>query len=311
MKKLMKKFVFSLIFFVVLVLTLASCGFNKEKSEEAKINIVVTIFPQYDFVRQLTEGVDSIKVNMLIPPGADVHCFEPTPQDFVDIEKSDLLIYCGGKSDAWIEKILKSSKKDAKKTMSMVDVVKSCSTSNKLKQLIEKDEHVWTSPLNCITIVKSLTKKLCEIDGKNALKYNENMEKYVQKLLKLHESFKDVVAERKRDFIVFADRFAFLHFVNEYGLKYYALYNNCNSKADVSPKDVSKIIEKIKKNKVPLILKLDQSEYKLAESISKETGVKVKTFYSCHNCSKKDFENGETVLDMFSKNVKTLKEALH
>ncbi len=306
----MKKLFFSFIFFIVFVLTLVSCNVKSDKNEGKKTKIVATIFPQYDFIRQLTLGVDSVEVKMLISPGVDVHCFEPTPQNLIDIENADLFIYCGGKSDDWVNKILKSVNKKEKSLVSLVDVVKNDIDGNVYEKLVEKDDHVWTSPLNCIKIIKSLKEKLCEIDGKNASKYSENMNNYIGKFLNLHENFKNVVKNRKRDFIVFADRFPFLHFVNEYGLKYVSAYESCSSKSDVNPKTVSKIVKQIEKYGVPLILKLDQSSSKIAKTISKETGIDAKTFYSCHSCSKEDFERGVTVLDMFSKNVKTLKEAL-
>ena len=92
-------------------------------AENDKINIVVTTFPCYDFVRATTKDIPNIQIKMLIKPGAEIHSFDPTPQDLIAIQKSDLFIYNGGESDHWVNEILISMGENAPKTLRLIESV--------------------------------------------------------------------------------------------------------------------------------------------------------------------------------------------
>lgn len=309
----MKRFFLSFAVFVCFLLFILGCSFNngKDSYSNCRVKIVTTMFPHYDFARQITKNVDGVRVKMLIPPGVDAHSFEPSAGDIREVKDADLFIYTGGENDVWVDRILKSLKKSSGSCLSFLDIFKDDGdvvlNSSGCKF---KDEHVWTSLPNCVKIVKCIANKICEIDKENGTKYNENMGIYLKELNRLNNSFKDVVANRKRDILVFADRFPFLYFVNCYGLKYITPYSGCSSNTDVGSLDVSNVVKVAKRENVPLILKLEQSSGALSKTIADEVGAKVKVFYSCHNCSKEDFKNGKTFLNFIEENVKTLKEAL-
>ena len=120
---------------IVLVLTvmltavfLAGCGSDKsaEKKEAAKedkrIKVVATIFPEYDFLRQI--GGEKINLSMLVPPGAETHSFEPTPKDIKKANAADLFVYVGGDSDEWVDRILKSVDNKKQSVAKLMDMVK-------------------------------------------------------------------------------------------------------------------------------------------------------------------------------------------
>ena len=86
------------------ILLLSGCGPLQEKTE--KIQIVATIFPLYDFAREIA-GEDA-EVKMLLKPGAEVHSYEPTPQDIIAIQNCDVFLYIGGESDEWVRNVLSS-----------------------------------------------------------------------------------------------------------------------------------------------------------------------------------------------------------
>ncbi len=302
----MKKFIAILFFCFSFVFIFCACGHEDKKKDEflnRNIKIITTIFPQYDFVKQLTKGVDGVEVLMLSSPGVDVHCFEPTPKDIKNIKSADMFIYVGGKNDSWVEKILDSVEGKKCRTVSLFEILKDRENL--------KDEHVWTSVLNCVKIVEFLGNKLCEIDEKNKEKYLENTKDYVGKLKDLDREFKDVVLNKKRDFVVFADKFPFTYLFEDYKIDSLKAFHNCSSKSEVSSFEIARIIEKAKANKVKFILKTEgTSDDSVAKTIARETGSKILTLNSCHTCSKKDFENGKTFLEFYRENLKTLKEAL-
>ena len=205
-------------------------GKEQNKVENEKISVVATIFPQYDFVRQIAG--ENVELKMLLKPGEETHSYEPTPQDIIAIQNSDLFIYVGGENDAWVEDILESMPDNGRKTLKLVDCVDTVEEEHvegmkeerghdhdeddaeheeheveheedeadheehgqeETHSVHEIDEHVWTSPLNAVKIVEQIKEELCEIDSENASDYEENAEAYVAQLKELDQEFQDVV----------------------------------------------------------------------------------------------------------------------
>jgi len=85
------------------------------------LRVVTTIFPQFDFVRQIAG--DRVELTMLLSPGAESHSFEPTPRDMITINNADLFIYVGGHSDTWVHPILESLDRLDMRTVALLDLV--------------------------------------------------------------------------------------------------------------------------------------------------------------------------------------------
>lgn len=175
----------------------------------------------------------------------------------------------------------------------------------------EYDEHVWTSPVNAILITEKIRDTVIKKDPQNKDAYISNAGKYISKLKTLDEDFRTIVANAKRKLFIFADRFPLLYFAKEYGLDYYAAYPGCSSGTEFSPATIAFLIDKVKSENIPVIFKIELSSGNVAQTISDETSAKILTFYSCHNISRKDFENGETYVSLMKKNINSLKEALN
>ena len=95
-------------------------------SEESdKLSIVTTIFPEYDWVREiLGDQADSADLTMLLDNGVDLHSYQPTADDIIKISECDLFLYVGGESDAWVEDALKESQNKDQKVINLLDVLK-------------------------------------------------------------------------------------------------------------------------------------------------------------------------------------------
>ena len=105
----MKKTVSIFLSFLIIcgLLSISGCGKAESfKKSDGKISVVTTIFPYYDFVRQLAG--DKADIRLLLSPGSDPHSYEPTPSDIVAIENCDIFIYNGGESDEWVDGVLSS-----------------------------------------------------------------------------------------------------------------------------------------------------------------------------------------------------------
>lgn len=316
----MKK-IFSLMIIFVLCVTGCAKEINKDNDENDKLVIMSTIYPGYDFARAITNNSNNIEVKMLLKPGAEVHDFEPTPQDIIAIKNSKIFIYVGGESDEWLEDIIGDIDTSKTKIIKLIDIVNlleeeivegmEAEDDEEDNEETEYDEHVWTSPINAIKIVKYLTDEIIKIDSDNKKLYEENSEEYIKQLEKINTEIKEIVNNSKRKEIIFGDRFPLRYFTEEYGLSYYAAFPGCSDATEASSKTITYLIKKVKEDKIPVVFHIELSNKKIAQTIAAETGAKVLEFNSAHNISQKDFDAGVTYIDIMKKNIDNLKEALN
>ena len=321
------------IFGLVLVVgLLAFLVLNREKFEQKKYSVVSTSFPGYDFARAVTKNTN-ISTKMLVKPGAETHTYEPTPQDIIDIKNADMFVYVGGDSDDWVKKVLKDV--DTKKThvVKLVDLVSTVEEEivegmededehdhnhdhdheshahkhehDEEEEGLEIDEHVWTSPKKAMEIVKKIAEVASEIDVDEKTKINDNAEKYVAEIAQvdkdLHQAIDGKISE-----IVVADRFPFRYFADEFGLKYAAAFSGCSEQTEASAKTISFLINKVKQEKIKKIYKIELSNGKIAETVSKDTGAEVLELHSAHNVTTEDFSKGVTYVDLMKRNLLAL-----
>lgn len=319
MKKVLKLMVVAIMLFSVVSLT----GCNKN-NKDTKLTIISTSFPGYDFARAVTKNSKDVEVKMLLKPGAEMHDFEPTPQDIKNIKNSDIFIYVGGDSDEWIKDVLDDIDTDKTKVIKLMDLVNVVEEEHvegmeehhhdedeEEEEDVEYDEHVWTSPINTITITNKLKDEIIKIDNDNKELYEKNANNYVNELTNIDTEIKNVVKNAKRKEIIFGDRFPLRYFVEEYKLSYYAAFPGCSEQTEASAKTISFLIDKVKADKVPVVFHIELSNEKIANTIAKETGAKVLEFKTAHNISQKDFDAGVTYVDIMKDNIKVLKEALN
>jgi zinc transport system substrate-binding protein len=305
-------------------------GAKDNKSANGKVTVTATIFPPYDFTRAIaagkTKGSSLVNLAMLLPPGAESHSFEPTPRDIINVQNSDIFIYIGGESDAWVDRILDSMDTSGIKIIRLMDavdvveeeIVEGMEEEEEEDALLalgiepepEYDEHIWTSPKNAALIVAAITEALCETDAANADAYRANAALYRAKLNELDTAFQTVVNNAKRKTIVFGDRFPFRYFADAYGLSYFAAFPGCSTETEPSAATVAFLIDKIKAEGIPVVFHIELSNERMADTIAGETGAKKRLLHAVHNISKRDFDSGVTYLELMTRNVDILREAL-
>lgn len=303
---------------------LTGCRIVKQQ-DNSKINIVTTVFASFDFARQVAG--DNANITLLIKPGSESHSYEPTPKDIIAIEECDIFIYTGGENDTWLDYILNTVDNDDIKIIKMLDLVEKYEEEHvegmeghhhshehdhsHEEGAEEWDEHVWTDPLNAIKISEKIKDVLCETDVNNKERYEENFKRYSDDLMKLDGEFESIVEKSERHELVFGDRFPLRYFVEAYGLDYYAAFPGCAAESEPSAKTVAFLIDKVKEDKIPIVFKIELSNGNIANAIANDAGVKVMTFYTCHNVSRSDFDKGETYISLMRRNLDTLREALN
>ncbi|MBR0040496.1 MAG: zinc ABC transporter substrate-binding protein [Oscillospiraceae bacterium] len=318
----MKKRILSALLGLALTLSLAACGAGQETAaaeEQLKTApvVVTTLFPAYDFARELCGGY--CEVVLLVPPGAELHSYEPTPQDIVTIESCDLLICNGGESEAWLETVLDGTEGDFS-VLSMLDCVDALEEEHKegMQDLHEEededeteyDEHVWTSPRNAAAICRAITEELCALDPNGAELYRKNCARYCAELDELDAAFRAVVARARGDCLIFADRFPARYFVEEYGLDYFAAFPGCADDAEPSARTVAFLIDRVRAEAVPAVLYIEYSDQRMADVVCEDTGCEKLLFHTCHTVSAADLAAGASYLGLMRANIETVKEAL-
>ena len=277
-------------------------------AETEKPAVVTTIFPEYDFARAVAG--ERAAIRMLLKPGAEVHTYEPTPQDIIAIDGCDLFIYGGGESDAWVEGLLASTEGDGRRALALMDCVPLLEEEGEDGEEAEYDEHVWTSPKNAMLIVQAICDALCDIDPEGETEYRANAAAYLQQLEALDQAFEAVVAAGERDTIIFGDRFPLIYFAHDYGLRYIAAFPGCSTETEPSAATMTALIRGAMDIKAPLVLHLELSNGSIARAVAEQTGAETCVFYACHNLTQDDFQAGKTYLDFMWENVETLKRAL-
>ena len=332
----MKKITALLLALFVLVGALAGCGKQNDTNKTDKLSIVTTIFPEYDWVREiLGDKADNAEITMLLDNGVDLHSYQPTADDIVKISDCDLFIYVGGESDGWVEDALRNA---ANRNMKVINLLEILGDSVKTEEIVEgmqeehehedahahddveeheheeeADEHVWLSLKNAKMLVRVISKALQELDPDNKDIYAANADAYVKKLSALDADYQAAVDAASNKTILFGDRFPFRYLVDDYGLRYYAAFAGCSAETEAGFETISFLAKRVDEWKLPCVLTIEGAQHKIAETIVRNTTTKnqkVLTMDSMQSTTTQDVKNGTTYLSVMEKNLSVLKEAL-
>lgn len=317
---------------LLLAALLAACctaGCGSSQKQDGKFKIIATIFPEYDWVKNITNGVDSTEVSLLMDSGADLHSFQPTADDIYKITSCDVFVYTGGESDKWVDDALKNAPKvtalsmmelmgDRAKEEEVVEGMQSEKEDkedkeHEHKEETEYDEHVWLSLKNAKTLCQKICDTLCEKDGANKDKYSANTKEYIASLDKLDKSYEKAVKDAKYDTLLFADRFPFRYMTDDYNLKYYAAFVGCSAETEASFETVKFLADKLNEKKLPAVITIDGSDQKIAKTVINTAGAKdvsILTLDSMQSKTAKDVQDGVTYTKLMEQNLETVKKAL-
>lgn len=331
----MMKQIFSVLLTAAILLAVLCCNAGSGSAETpAALRIVTTIFPEYDWVREiLGEKFADADVTMLLESGVDLHSYQPTVDDMVKIANCDLFIYAGGESDGWVEGALKNAVNKDMQVINLLEVLGDCAKeeetvegmqeedhgheehgdSDEHGEEAEYDEHVWLSLRNAETLVNAISGFLQELDPDNRDTYAANTEAYVEKLSALDAEYQAAVDAANHKTVLFGDRFPFRYLVDDYGLSYYAAFSGCSAETEASFETISFLARKVDELKLPCVLTIEGTQHKIAETIVQNTAEKnqkVLVMDSMQSITSKDVASGTTYLSIMEKNLSVLKQAL-
>lgn len=330
----MKKF---MIVIACLMAFLSGCSSKKETTAEKetsneKLSVVATIFPEYDWVREIVSGrEEDVEVTLLLNNGADLHSYQPSAEDIMKIRECDLFIYVGGESDKWVEDVLERAPNGERNVINLMEVLKDSIYEEEVIEGMQEeeheheeehdheegpeyDEHVWLSLRNATRCVTEIESALVNIDPEGADIYHANASAYLAKLMALDEQYKKAVREASRDVLLFGDRFPFRYLTEDYDLDYYAAFVGCSAESEASFETVMFLVNKMDELNLNCICQIESSDGALCSTIlnnSKNPNRTVLTFDSMQSVTSKDIQAGVTYYSVMENNLEVLKQALN
>lgn len=328
----MKKNISLLMALVLLVTSMVACG-NKESKEvsntETKnFKIVTTIFPIYDWVKSIL-GDKFVKenVSILLDNSVDLHNYQPTSADIVEISNSDLFIYVGGESDEWVPDVLNQVSNKNLKTLNLMDCLSGALQLEEEKEGMEEseeheesaeegeeyDEHIWLSLKNAKKLVSAISNVIKEIDVDNAQAYEANANAYIEELQSLDEAYTNMSNNANNKMLIFGDRFPFLYMVKDYGLDYYAAFKGCSAETEASFKTIAFLTQKLDEYNLDYVMTIEGTNHKIAETIienSKDKNRTILELNSMQSTTANDINSGASYYEIMNKNLEVLKQII-
>ena len=312
-------------------------GGNKNKSN-TKYKVVASNFASYDFLRAIIGDNKDVELTFLIGPGKDAHSYDPTAQDLIKIQDSDLFVYVGGEMEKWSDKVLDSLDTDGTEIICIADFVdtmeeKEVDGAEEHEHDHEDedehheegeeheeheheheegafDEHIWTSPENAIKMVNALEKAMEKIDNENSNTYKENADTYIAQIKDVDSKIQNIVDNKLRNRLIFADKMPMQYFIDYYNLEVSAAFDGCSTETEPSAQTIAYLQNKVKEEKIPVVLYIELNPGRVAKTIADETGAKAMQIQTLHNVSLDDFNKGETWVSLMTRNIDVLKKAL-
>ena len=310
-----------LILAIFCALTTSVFAANAKKSD--KLKVVTTIFPEYDWAREIIgDKASNVELTLLLGNGVDLHSYQPSIQDIAKISTADIFIYVGGESDGWVKDALKNATNKNMKVINLMETlgdklkaeeVKEGMQAEEEEDEVEYDEHVWLSLRFAKILTTEIANALCEKDAANAAAYKANLSAFAAKLDALDSKYAAAVKAGSKNTILFGDRFPFRYFVEDYGLDYFAAFAGCSAETEASFETVIFLSKKVDELGLNSVLKIESSDGKIARTIiqnTKSKNAKVLTIDAIQSTTLKQAKAGATYLSIMEGNLKVIEEAL-
>lgn len=306
----MKKII-SFLLALLCMLTFAACR-APEDDDDSRLSVVATLFPQYDFARNLA-GEDCT-VTLLLPSGAEAHAWEPTPADMIRISDCDLFIYTGAEMEAWAADILEAL--DGVRVLDLSSVLDLSRFDEEEAEEAheghshEHEPHYWCDPVLAVQMVEAIADELSALLPESAARIAERRDNYLTELWALDAEFRAIADEADVKTIYHGGKFAFYYFACEYGFDYLAAYDSCVGESEPSAAVVASLIDAVNTGEARAVFYEELVDPKVARIISEDCGIPMLLLHSCHNLSADEFAAGEDYLSLMKQNAVNLRSAL-
>jgi zinc transport system substrate-binding protein len=310
---------------------LALAGVAACTTDDLDADIITTMFPQYDFTRQIVG--DEMTVRMLVPPGTEIHGFEASSRDIESVVNAKLFIYTSDEIDSWIagaSSIAQSDVMVLDLSEHVIDVPhdhdhddhdhETHVSGNLVDDHDDHDHaddvHYWTDPLVAITMIETILDAVISIDPDNEALYTENAHAYIDSIMDAHVGFDTFIQSLvSPSELHFAGHNAMGMFASRYHLEIHALFDDFKPDADLTSAELLSFVETVKTAGVHHLFIEELAEPKAANAIQAELArqgytLELLELHGYHNVTKDEFDQGVTYLDLFERNILNITSVL-
>ncbi len=307
----MKKFFALLTAAAMLIFSASGCA----TFENEKIKVVCTTFAAYDWTLNIagSENPD-VETVLLCDSSADMHSYQATADDMIELSMCDILIYTGGQSEKWVSDGVSSNDKAV--IINLIDIL---GEKAKIQQHEdtnahehdedEYDEHVWLSLKNAVLFCDEIARALSAADPENSQLYSDNAQDYTRKLTDLDAEYREAVDSAENDTLIFADRFPFVYLMEDYGINYFAAFEGCSAETEASFDTVLFLAEKVDELNIGCLMTVDGSQSQIAQAVAQNTHDPDMPVLSLDSMQT-GTEQGKTYLSVMESNLDIIKKAL-
>lgn len=281
-----------------------------------KIQVVTSIFPLYDFSRQI--GGELAEVKLLLPPGMEAHSFEPTPRDMVEIDKANLFVYMGREMEPWAESVVKGITNNRLVLINFSDEIAGETIHHEEEEEEENDHahpegldpHIWMNPRVAQDMVRKILEGFLKVDPANRDYYTETAELYIKQLDSLDRRIERDLQKVATRTILYGGHFAFGHFAHRYNLEHLSPYAGFSPNAEPTAQRLHQLINRMKELNLKVVYHEELIEPRVARIIAQETGANLMLLHGLHNVTKEELSRGVTYISLMEENLEKLKLGL-
>jgi len=301
----------ALVFFVFL--SIASAFILRcSASARPKIKILTTVFPLMEFAREVAGKRGD--VGLFLPPGAEVHTWQPRFSDMEKLARGDVFIYVGQGLEPWAAGVLRSVRRPGLKVLEISRGLpllpggqEGLSHGRESESL---DPHLWLDFQIDEILIGRIQSLLTEIEPDQADVFAQGASAYKEKLKRLDGDYRKAFERCELNAFIFSGHAAFAYLARRYHLRQISAYG-LSPDSTPTPKDLARIIAMAGQLRIPTIFYETGAGPKLARQIASSIGADILPLNPGHTLTKSEWDSGTTFLDVMRMNLENLRHGLH
>ena len=299
------------VLFVVLAL-LSACQTTVQV--EDKPQIMVSLFPQYDIIRQIAQ--DKVDVELFLPAGSEPHSYEPSASTLMKVVEADLFVYSSDELEPWVKRLVEGNASenlivlDASNGITLLEADHGHEGEDEDEEELAFDPHYWLDPQNMIIMSESIRDALIEIDPENEAFYIENANSYIASLKELDSNWQDLFDRAQLNQIIYGGHFAFGYLSHRFGLEILSPYSGYAPDAEPSAQALAGLMDVLAEKEINVIFYEELIDPRVARIIAEQAKVKIEVLHGAHNLNAEEMQAGWTYVSIMEDNIEKLKEAL-
>lgn len=286
---------------------------NNKNDAKASVSVVASYYPLYDFAKNI--GGDKVQATNITPAGSEPHDFEPTPQQLVETNKSDVFIFNGGTMEPWVDKFIPDYKNTAVNASSGIALLEGKADQHESgaeepghTETPTNDPHFWLDPILAEQIVDNVKNGLIKASPNDSAYFTDRANDYKAKLAQLDNDYKNGLASCQSRTIV-TSHGAFSYLGKRYNLDVVSIAG-LSPEEEPSAAKMAELSQLVKDKGIKYVFFESLVSPKLAETVANEAGAKTAVFDPIEGISDEDQKQGKDYISVQKENLQNLRTAL-